>query len=1684
MAGGRGRLSELLGRLFRALNAVSRQREIKVTRSKFRHGIIKIGNSFQVTAGAFEIHIIKRVCNFFGRLQARKKKSPSMSQFRASTSLHDQQQARQFAELKDWIGDTLDSPLDEKGALMVRQVLAFTIDMRDYDVTARTFNDTRPGDSAIENRKLALWIFAYICEAGYMRTMYPKLRPVVDDESDDEEYSSGKRAAKRAKKQKRKKRKAASDNEDEHSEAEEDDDFDFEQEQREIEEQNLQAKLREKIRKAQERDGLLQEQCRKFNVFIDDLLESDDITARARILADRLHERITGEDIEPPRHWCAIEFIPSNECDNSDHRYLADIFSSGDKFCAYNQFQSPPQPCNWTFYFLTTSHHNFTAELSKLLFDNMMTGMRQADSGVTLTQAQKNQIQRQMSYRVVESDENLEKALLLIEGRKRGEKRKRGAHKKEIEAPSPKSKQGLQKNERERFPWRSIEEVGPSEFANIASSYLGVPVHKFYEEHNWSNRPVCPADSPLDANNLFSQATAVSCRSVNASYKQSLVFFANNRVYFKPNPSYESPDPKSRGLYRWRPPHPKRLLWFAPNTMTAVILSQRHFPDRLSLKSNPILELYPRLSKSMTMLETPLSLEHTPNLREGSTKPGVVSGRTYQNLALLKAKIQASEIAEQLATSSQPLRGDLFSEPELEIAKQEAKRMAQEIQATEQWRRAFSSVMSDFATRSRIFSEDLVRFTAAQPENRIRFLEAGSAFQPLQTRAPFNLLRYLKENNSASMEHEAYNILVTKTKAFLSQLRLLLQNKENSLTAKERYCIYKIYQKTMIHQWKMNARGSRAKLPDAARAVYTFIEEKDIYNPENRPRQPAREFDPEMNILSNMMARFLLHYRSTLSAARPDLLQMANIAALDSSRHEYNIHLSPVLIGKAGGSKSWTFVMMCQLRIPGTYRESTNETTAANSTNSGARLNYLVHVYHEMRRKIFFGDGEDNTGDYAMKVLLDRQVIVTQASQWSAGTGDWQETIRVAERIGCVMGCTNLILSGMDTSMFDRLVVINMPPGEMILTALLGEHLKQVEGQKNYESQVYTHRWLQAVVHELWAMLGLELAPPPTTVLLFIAMHFINEKMVSAGFRPFRPREVLKIKLHACILMLLDVIAGNVLVDGGRFSTKQIDPECLVALGPQLYLTSNHVIQSVLSFAPHFTSDGEDHLRSALFEFAKKKKARSGSASICYAKLSPDTFGGKQNFDWDRHSFHFYPDELLALVRSRSGGENFTRADLDRSIRVLSERTITSAPYARAENSLDSDEPILSVATEGHSCPCWVGMESACVKHGKMTLPIIERSFNGAQEILLVSTAWLLQKEKCSANAVIEKALREFFDRRHQPSLKCVGGYSEKYPGTFEVFKIDAPLENDTREPLTVPNIHKLSSPEYAIMHSKLESKDVMEDEQPFFANPYHTADMFEITEQYDLYASLERQDSMYFCRERVTERDLVRTLYTFGEKLGLTGSGFSFDPNDPLLQRYDDTEDIDFPIAEHLVPSVDDPTIRVPLWEEMGISFEEYKRTAFTPQCLEFRLRLFQQLEKEPLSYDYPDDARCQLAKSEKERAQKPVVIPLSHQLSTKGEELSQLRHTQYSLGRKQAALRKKIFPNRFSKENNSARHLAAEHPEIQEMEVVRDDFGHSAEEFRNPNLVHDDSLVPVNLMSSLDSIFDGLAKVKTKNL
>ena len=1185
--------------------------------------------------------------------------------------------------------------------------------------------------------------------------------------------------------------------------------------------------------------------------------------------------------------------------------------------------------------------------------------------------------------------------------------------------------------------------------------------------------------------------------------------------------------------YYWRPPFKNRLIFMRVEQVRPATVILKKFPDQTILAANPFATLFPSLTAgrvqtaahrrmfsgvtaaiaAATGAEVVMHLDEpfieprdgSPSqarpeagggaggaptaacAKKASGTPAFpifprIRGVLYKDIEQLQSKIERSRIAladsmRRVATNDSYMRrissGALFAAHELEAATIELDRFRSEFALFDRWNQAnlramegYGEVLGDFVSEMAIANN--TELEKAMATERPRF---GERIKPA---APFQISEFLAGPANNGQNYEIFNTLRDRNTAFLKILRPFLDDATNGLTPKDRCCLYKIYQMHAMRTWDMMARGSDSFLPDAAREVYKYIEQNDAYNPVKRPRNIMRKMDQRMDILSNSLAWFLSHYRVTLSAARPELLQLAVLATYDASRPFYDIHLNICFAGEGGVAKSWTFMMATTLRIPKTHIEVTGETAAANRTSSGAKENWNVVVHHEIERRRFVGDNEGGVGDPVTKQILDRGISITRTVILNKVTNDVENHVRIMERVCANFWCANFALDSVHNSMFDRTIVINMPPSDKVVAAIFIEQTKHRSNDEHYQTQLYLHRWIQAVMHEVWMAVGLAIVPPPSATLLFVAMQFINERMIRAGIRPFRPREILKFRLLGCNLVLLNAVITNFLVQGGRYYNQPVTVEAVVSLAPQLYMTSTQVIQTIKILSPYFIMHGEDQLRRAFLYMADQRKRATNSAASNYMmdnegssrgsgripsrnQYAPTGSRGGGDFndfsagagadddlgpfpssngipdsgtiDWNYHKFHVNIVELMNFIRIQPGGDSLTQHEVLMTINDLCKRNIRARPYVRRPMAHDSDEPMPAEPMPGEVCPCTTtsGSPNSCKKHGPREVPIIKERHNGRDRLLIVSTAWLMTEKSCSAEAVIHEALYDFFNHRHQPSIHCTTDYSSEFPGTFNTMSIVAPDPRHDRRPIfEVPNLHKLTEQEHRFMHERGRSYEA--DEAPIDDEEFDLwiADRFSLREPFDVYAALAHRKLLYpYSEGKVTQRDLVKVLYSVGHKLGWVDEksplwGMPFDPDDPLLTRYDDEHDLDVPDNEFLVPSSDGPRgTMTPLRVEMDMTLPEFKMSAFTPDTIELRQDLHEAHNScNTLVGKYPDDLRSALRKSTSGSDDaptyldhEPLTLSLTKQLSVTEHEIAAINKYRHNVGRRRANLRAEMF-------------------------------------------------------------------------
>ena len=884
-------------------------------------------------------------------------------------------------------------------------------------------------------------------------------------------------------------------------------------------------------------------------IHTDDISDIDDVVHRAEVLSARLTQAMESErriDDEQPRVWCAIEYVPDDRYDANNRSFIADIFDDSDPFYVFNNMLINTRARYWTFHFLTTSRYNFNRELEMLLNNNMLLQTGSPESTISLSESQRANISNNINNsNVAGSAENVNGP------NKRKRKRTRvvdDASNERAAVGSELVRAGtggsLKRSMFSLYPWLKYKLVDPMAMVHISTTYLKKAVYEWYQTKEWPISPVIPLGSPIHAANLFSVGVAIMKRDHNVSAKQSLLNYRNPGVYFSPSSENrvlnDDGIPEYNGMYYWTAPHPGRVL-FPRVEGIKPMLAIREFPDQTMLCANPFAILYPKLmsgkvatasasrifsgtravvdSDTQDVYKNGMTVECSS--REALARTNMVypafpfiAGGLYKDMNLLQSKIITSENAlrESMrnATGNQSKNnyakrieaGMIFAAQDIELAKSELSRFHEEYIVYIDWCDAKNQVLSRYADTSNEFVSDMISSTQAEMEPPSMY--GRPRIRQLKPPTIFSISEFLAGAASSCQNYEIFNTLRDRNQAFMKILRPFLDDSCNGLSTKDRSCLYKLYQMHLTRAWSMMARGSDSFLPDAGRATYKYIETANAYDVDKRPRNIFRKLDQDMDILSNTLAWFLVHYRRTMDAARPDLLQLCVLTSYDASRPFYDIHLNVCFAGEGGVAKSWTISKSAEMRIPGTFIEITGETDAANRTSSGAKENWNVMIHHEIKRNTVIGENEGGVGDPTIKQIMDRCVSITRTVILDKETNDVKNAIRIMERIGVNHWCANFQFNRVHNSIFDRTMVINMPPNRNIVSSILAEQTKHKENIEHYQTQMVLHRFIQAVVHEIWMAIETR-DHPGTECYAALCHHAFYQRTHGQGGNPCLP---------------------------------------------------------------------------------------------------------------------------------------------------------------------------------------------------------------------------------------------------------------------------------------------------------------------------------------------------------------------------------------------------------------------------------------------------------------------------------------------------------------------------------------------------------------------------------------------------
>jgi len=1466
------------------------------------------------------------------------------------------------------------SPPQSEGSY-ISQCFSFNMNLDAmYPRTATQINQIIMGNREAQMNYKLLLIFLYLCAEFRTYVVYPRPPPqlMVPDPPADE------------------------DEDDEH----EDEMFDDEPtgKKRKRQTTNKPRKRPQNEATASEKLSSILLCCKQLDIDISKIdLEdiSDSVKGIVQKLAGDIEEQTDIHD-DALRIFCYLEYVPCKEAEQPERSFIYDIFNDDDPFRSFNNLLLRQRAVSWTLHFQTLSKADFNHGLNRLLAINLFKKLEEPESCASLSSGQEM---------VISGRVNPDRILGVGTRPKSMRGGGRGGFNSALRSKEQKRLEVL--------PWNAYHRVGNMELAAMADLYMGTRVCGAMSTKRNIEIPSLSTDSPMNANNLFSEFFAIKNRPADLiPQDQTLASYQDARLRTR------------MGLVLWKPSNPNRVRRVSALTFDPARFVVRHFPDHVMMTDNPFLREYPSLDP-VNMADPDVDRQKTVTRRIQAPQLPTVNGTTYEDSGVLRTIINSME---RHLASGRAHERRVFAIPmdELDNAKCELVRYEQEKVDYTLWRETQKTAASVFFEgRSKEFM-DMINDEPGHSASR-----RGDCAQEVE---PFSISDYILDPENRIDHHEQIGILRAENLQFLSILKKkVLDNQNNGLTQKERCAIYRIYQMQATKRFEATAHGPLAPIPDAARMIYDFVERTGLYDPSKRPRV-LRKTDPSMDTLSNFMAWCLGHYKITLNAARPDLVQMSFLCAMDASRHDFALKTNILFVGKGGVSKSWNFKITCEeLLIEGTWREETSHTDKAMNTNARAKDNYMVHIQNEMPKKSLMGDGEDGVGDPVLKQVLDVGRTKTLAAHWDPITGNVENRVRQQEMLGVLFACFNG-LNHFHDSVNDRVIQICLPENPNINDRLLSEFSKR-QGDRRFDQDLsWIHRFIQAVHHDICMLIGTCCMPAPSTTLMTIFIFYINRRLRDEGMRTFRPRDIMKMCAMASNLCIIDAIVSEFLYAGGRFYNQPVTCDALLSLAPRLFVARRHAVQTIKIASRLMIMHGEGLVRTALMELSENKRRTTHSADACYAAANrdgsrgawagPEARGGPRNSDSDSvptafqmvgcekdWNYHFYPfgrglqsfcERLHMLIKGMNGAEQVSTEMIGSIIEGMTHRIIEAKRYVRNPQSDPMEyATVIKFDPERDTCLCAVGQNADCTTHKPIRIPVMERTNVG----LFVSSYWLHSPESRSTEQIIDDALRDLFNHRHQDSFKCVAEPSSvsAYNGTHDVFEVEAPPhEVDTRPLLHIPNLSCISDIEHQFLHAPDErnvARDASEwnqDQQQIEdagQQKYWTSPQYVLDESFDLYAADAHLKKLYMCGETVTMRDVVSVFYTFGKKCGLVDErsplfNRTFDPNSALLERYDNERDIDVPDDQFMVPSRDDPKQMVSVRELIGADIETFKYLCWC-EAQELRFDAYSSAQDGGF-IDYPHTIRSNIDRQASERSLSgQALIALSGQISLSSTQM-----------------------------------------------------------------------------------------------
>lgn len=803
------------------------------------------------------------------------------------------------------------------------------------------------------------------------------------------------------------------------------------------------------------------------------------------------------------------------------------------------------------------------------------------------------------------------------------------------------------------------------------------------------------------------------------------------------------------------------------------------------------------------------------------------------------------------------------------------------------------------------------------------------------------------------------------------------------------------------------ACGQYSNISDFNLVLVEYEARKKMRDPENRVMYD--KFDIRQSNLTNFLAHLNYQYSTFWHCLKPSLLLVMLLVSLDVNRHNFGTRFNVTVVADGAEGKSHLLnILIKHLRISlrednedvsirSTSEEISAQTNCATKIHTKGRRNGGLSVWHELPRDMMVSEDENGGANPVWKDLSDKGFTITHEAHLDEN-GNLTLRVRIYQHQGSTIALINWDMSRVEPSAIQRCMWFLLPKSKNVGDTVQAKQAGEEQSKGTYDDVIrerscWQHHFLQILYYHTFSLQMQGLLHISTTLAMYVILTICDDLARNSNVI-MNPRATTYLMLGSTILMLMDVFSSEFMTAGGRFFDKPFNTQNLTALEPFMYVNTRHIVAAIGMFGPLCMTMGHRETRLALKEIFEQEIILRQSVTAMFRQIvinasdineshsdNQQQSGSLFNNTMDRRAKHDFNYVRIPMTSLESFCDRIvaTMQDLKTISNTFASRTISYILYSLSKSFIYSHFYIANPASPA---------SRPVIDHNQPRKNILV--VNIQQRSIEISYEFLISNDQ-DPETCIMKSLRKLFNAHHQPPTEYAWKTRDVCSNVIDTIWLGEGLGSknlDNNKPSkTDPETHELVLPHVGNIIPEL-YEHIYKTPEERKANEHKTSSAIKIDVSLDMWAALSHHQKIKFCG-KVSQRALMREMWKFGDRLAkvddiettlknkvgsssnaaipenimrFAQSAMEMETDDDIpdivkkvLETYDDSNDIDVPENQFMVPMFDDDKSyksrflssrralrvvkRVPHWEALGMTRDQYKMVMSLPQYREDRI-------------------------------------------------------------------------------------------------------------------------------------------------